>query len=192
MPPRSKFTREEMVSAALDITREEGIDALTARALAGRLGSSARPIFTVFDSMDEVSAAVVDAAKAEYSEYVERGLGEAIAFKGVGTAYIRFAAERSKLFMLLFMRERGDVPSAETVIGAIDDNWEKILGSIVDAYGLDRDVAKRLYRHLWIYTHGIATLIATNVCTFTPDEISQMLTAVFASLMAKIKTGDEI
>ena len=39
MPPRFKFTKEEIVQAALDITRESGLSALTARALAAEVVS---------------------------------------------------------------------------------------------------------------------------------------------------------
>lgn len=47
MPPKAKFTKEQIVNAALDIIRENGTSELTARALGKRLGSSACPIFTV-------------------------------------------------------------------------------------------------------------------------------------------------
>ena len=33
MPPKFKFTREEIIQAALDLTRESGIAAVTARGL---------------------------------------------------------------------------------------------------------------------------------------------------------------
>lgn len=80
MPPKAKFTREEIIEAALEIVRTEGFSALTARALGAKLGSSARPIFTVFQSMEEVQQAVIDAAKALYKEYVKRGLSDIPAF----------------------------------------------------------------------------------------------------------------
>lgn len=50
MPPKAKFAKEEIVNAALDIVRTEGFESLTARALGSKLGSSARPIFTVFQN----------------------------------------------------------------------------------------------------------------------------------------------
>ena len=62
MPPRAKFTKEQIVNAALDIIRENGTSELTARALGKRLGSSACPIFTVFDNMEEVLTETVKAA----------------------------------------------------------------------------------------------------------------------------------
>ena len=51
MPPKAKFTREEIITSALQIVRENGIADVTARELGERLGSSARPIFTVFENM---------------------------------------------------------------------------------------------------------------------------------------------
>lgn len=47
--------------------------------------------------------------------------------------------------------------------------------------------AKELYFHLWVYSHGIAVLIATKVCSFTADETDKLLTQVFISLIKKIK-----
>ncbi len=185
MPPKAKFTREQIVKAALDIVERDGADALTARALGQALKSSARPIFTVFDSMDEVRTAAVDAAKSVYAEYVARGLAETPAFKGVGTEYIRFAAEKPKLFRLLFMSERDGATDVNTVLGAIDDSAPAILQSVIDGYSLDRAAAERLYLHLWLYTHGIAALIATGVCEFTAGDISDMLTSVFVGMLAR-------
>ena len=74
MPPKSKFTKDEIVEAALNIVKTDGIEALTSRALGAYLGSSARPIFTVFRNMDEVQKAVIDSAKTLYKEYVRKGL----------------------------------------------------------------------------------------------------------------------
>ena len=185
MPPKAKFTREQIVKAALDIVERDGSDALTARALGQALKSSARPIFTVFDSMDEVRAAAVAAAKSVYAEYGARGLAETPAFKGVGTEYIRFAAEKPKLFRLLFMSERDGATDVNTVLGAIDDSAPAILQSVIDGYSLDRDAAERLYLHLWLYAHGIAALIATGVCEFTAGDISDMLTSVFVGMLAR-------
>lgn len=52
MPPKFKFTREEIIQAALDLTRESGIAAVTARGLGAKLGSSVKPIFSLFENME--------------------------------------------------------------------------------------------------------------------------------------------
>lgn len=74
MPPKAKFTRKEILEKALEIVRSEGMDKLTSRELGTRLGSSARPIFTVFENMDEVKQEIIRYAKELYRSYVEKGL----------------------------------------------------------------------------------------------------------------------
>ncbi len=187
MPPKSKFTREEIISAALQIAEEEGLEGITARALGEKLESSARPIFTVFKNMDELIGEVIKAAKEIYNSYVERGLKYDIAFKGVGTEYIMFAVQRPKLFQILFMSEVSDQNDINSILPKIEDNYDEILSSITDSYGIDKESALGIYRHLWIYTHGIASLIATKTCSFTAEELSAMLTDVFKGLLIKLK-----
>lgn len=187
MPPVAKFTKKQITEAALDLMRKKGLNSLTARALGNALGSSSCPIFTVFKNMDEVQQSVLEAAKALYKEYVERGLTEVPAFKGVGKQYILFATNEPCLFRLLFMSEQDAVPHLEEVLPLIEDSYEKILMSIVTGYGISRSKAERLYRHLWIYTHGIATLCVTKMCRFTGQEIGGMMTEVCSSLLKKMK-----
>lgn len=187
MPPKCKFSRSEIVQAALDIARTEGVASITARALGAKLGSSSKPIFSVFENMEEVQAEVVKAAKALYAEYVQAGLDQELAFKGAGTQYIRFAINEPKLFQLLFMTEQRQRPTVVNVLPVIDENYPKILLSVQQSFDLQKDDAEKLYRHIWIYTHGIAVLCATNLCVFTSGEISGMMSEVFMSLLKEIK-----
>ncbi len=189
MPPKAKFTPETIIQAGLDIIRENGMGALSARALGTKLGSSARPIFTVFQSMEEVQTEVTKSAKLLYAEYVKKGLEQESAFKGVGTQYILFAIQEPKLFQLLFMSEQKQKPAVANVLPIIDENYKDILLSVQNEYYLSEDKAEQLYRHLWIYTHGIAVLCATNMCVFTPEEISSLITQVFRGMLREMKEG---
>lgn len=183
MPRQAKFDREEIIGAAVNIVESKGLNFLTARSLGHMLGSSARPVFTVFSNMEEVVRDVYDYAEALYKTYVEEGLKCSPAFKGVGTAYIRFASEHPKLFQLLFMKEQSDVPDLNSVLGIIEESYDEILNSITQSYRVGEGLAKRLYLHMWIYTHGIAVLIVNRMCKFGADEISDMLTEVFKALI---------
>lgn len=189
MPPKARFTKEEIIFAALSVVRREGMASLTARALAAELGSSARPIFTVFQSMEEVQHEVREAAKAEYNDYVKRGLTDEPAFKGVGMQYIKFAQEEPKLFQLLFMSELKEEVNLSEVLPVLDENYDTIVKTIRELYRVEEADAWSLYRHLWIYTHGIAALCAAKVCNFSEKEISEMLTEVFVSILQRVKAG---
>ncbi|MDE6613616.1 MAG: TetR/AcrR family transcriptional regulator, partial [Clostridia bacterium] len=101
--------------------------------------------------------------------------------------YVRFAVNEPKLFQMLFMTEQKSVPDLSNVLGAIDGNSEKILKSVEQAFGFGRETSKEIYLHLWVYTHGIAVLLATNVCKFTEEEVSQMMNEVCSSIIRKFR-----
>jgi AcrR family transcriptional regulator len=191
MPPKQKFTKEEVIAAALEITRQEGLTALTARRLGAELKSSSRPIFTAFKSMNEVAEETINAARALYNQCVAKALSEQKPFKGTGMAYIRFAKDEPKLFQLLFMTENQNTPELSDVLSMIDENSNKILDEVKKEYGLDDTKSQRVYQYLWIFTHGIAALNVTKVCRFEDTEISDMLDDVCRSILMRIKAGDK-
>jgi len=106
MPPKCKFTREEIIAAALAIAREQGIEAVTARAIGEKLASSSKPIFSIFENMEEVLEETLLAARAVYNEYIAQALASDQAFREVGSQYIKFAIVEPKLFQMLFMSEQ--------------------------------------------------------------------------------------
>lgn len=191
MPPKCKFTRDEIVDAALNLVREKGIKALTARALGAKLGSSACPIFTVFESMDEVQSAVKVAARALYGEYIKEGFLIKPAFKGIGMQYIRFAMEEPRLFELLFMSMLNESPNIDNVLPIIDEYYNDILLSVQTSFGLNASDSEKVYHHLWIYSHGIAVLSATKTCNFTLDVVDRMSTEVCKAILKEIKGGKQ-
>lgn len=189
LPPKQKFAKEEVVKASLNLARRDGLERVTARALGAELGSSSRPIFTVFKNMDEVQQETIGAAKALYNRYVQRGLSQNPAFKGVGMEYIRFAKDEPKLFQLLFMTSKEKAQGLSNVLPSIDENSDGILNSVRDSYGLKHGLTEeqcyKLYQYMWIFTHGIAALFATGMCNFTEEELSSMLTEVFTGILTK-------
>lgn len=190
MPPKSKFTKKEVLEKAFEIARTDGIDKITSRELGKQLGSSARPIFTVYESMDELKADVITEAKELYKKYVQQGLKNELAFKGVGMAYIRFASEEPVLFQLLFMSARTELTNVTQILPLIDASYEDILQSVQKPYGLSTQAADKIYQHLWTYTHGIAAMCATRLCNYTEEEISERLTEIFKSLLFMEKRGE--
>ncbi|MGN0375345.1 MAG: TetR/AcrR family transcriptional regulator [Butyrivibrio sp.] len=191
MPPKAKFTKEEIVLAALDIVRNDGLQSLTARALGDKLGSSARPVFTYFNSMEEVQQEVFNSAAGLYNRYVEEGVKQSSSFMTVGIQYIRFSIEEPELFRLLFMSKKKDVPDLTGIMNYIEKEHEGVFTAIEQEFGKDKIKAGRFYRHLWIYTHGIASLCVTKACSFTDKEIGDMLYEIGESLLRKMKSEED-
>ena len=80
MAPKYKFTKEEMVEAALRVVRTKGIGGLTAKTMADELGTSTQPIFTSFGSMEGIKREVYAAAVRVYDGYTDAGLKAGVPF----------------------------------------------------------------------------------------------------------------
>lgn len=93
MPPACRFTREQIVAAALAITRERGFDAVTARAVADTLHSSSKVIFSAFSGMDDLLAATIE--NVYLWAAVLAVLGNARHYLHQETAVSRFFTQRS-------------------------------------------------------------------------------------------------
>ena len=158
MPPKPKFTREEIVDAALALVSEEGIEHLTARELAKRLGASSQPIFTVFADMDEVRDAVYAAASQRMAMFASQSAGYTFAFKQTGMQIILFAMQEPKLFQLLLMSEADAPTSFEGMLETRGGRPDALIDLVSSEYDLTHDEAKVLFQHMWIYTYGIAAL----------------------------------
>ena len=179
MPRNFMFTKEEIIAAAVSLTREKGFQALTARALGERLGSSPKPIFGLFENMAEVQSEVLNAAYVIYTNYLKSGVesGKYPPYKASGMAYIRFAREEKELFKLLFMRDRSAENTADS-----GDELKEIVKLLVKKLKISEENARMFHLEMWIYVHGIAVMLATSYLEWQEDFISQVLTDAYSGL----------
>lgn len=189
MPPKPKFTKEEIVAAALGVVSKHGADALTAQALGNALGSSARPIFTIFNTMKEVQEEVRIAAMAKFEHFAVGDLPDMPVFKQVGMKMVLFGLHEPKLYQLLFMQEHRNAVSFDDVFGELGSTAELCIKAIHNDYGLSAEEAKFLFENVWIYTFGVGALCATRVCQFSEEELGQMLSTQFQAMMGLVKAG---
>lgn len=189
MPPKPKFTKEEIAVAALAIVKEEGISALTARELGKRLGSSARPIFTTFRNMEEVKWAARDLALHEFEEYASDFKDYTPAFKRIGMLMVSYGIHEPELFKLLFMQEHTEGKSFNNTINDLGGMVTICMQLIQKDYGLTEDDARVLFEQMWVHAFGMGALCAMKVCDFTEEEIAEKLGQVFLGMLTIIKSG---
>lgn len=185
MPPKFKYTKDEMINAALGLAREKGIDGITARDMAKALGVSTQPIFTSFSGMDEVKRETFFAAEKIYDEYAEKGLSEKIPFLGFGKAYIRFAKNEPELYKALFLRDFSSGYGG--AVAAMENSRQKLRPYLVRIYKITEEEADVYFRDLWLVVYSIAVLIVNGCCPYSDEEIGRILTEVSVSLCKSIK-----
>lgn len=186
MPRSFLFTKEQILTAALELIRKKGADALTARALGAELGTSSQPIFSYFDNMADLRNGVTCSANALYQRYIKEEMkrGKYPPYKASGMAYIRFAREEKELFKLLFMRDRTgeEKPPAEET--------ELLLSLICRQVNVTKKEATLFYLEMWAYVHGIATMIATGYYDWSEELTSKTLTDMYVGLKYKYESTE--
>ncbi len=103
MGPKIKFSREQIIEAAFEIASTEGIDKITMRKIAEKMGSSVAPIYVNFKNTDELMEALIEKIISISQQlFVEESQGAP--FRDMGRASLRFAVEYSVLFRDLVLK----------------------------------------------------------------------------------------
>ena len=185
MAPKNKFTKKEMIEAAMQVVRDKGIGGLTAKTMADELGTSTQPVFTAFGSMDTLKQEVYASAVRVYDSYTDAGLKEKIPFFGVGMQYIRFAREEPELYRLLFLTKTQD--QEYSAMKSMQHLQELIRPTLVNIYHITAGEADLYFRDLRFVVHSLSTLVVTGDCPYSDREIGQILTGVSISICKSIK-----
>lgn len=188
MPPKPKYTRQQIVDAALNLVSQKGAQALTAKELGKALGMSTSPIFTVFSSMQEVQDAVKAAAMEKFEAFAHRGGSDMPLFKQTGMRMILFAKEEPRLYQLVFMSADGSADSFDDIYVRLGSTAEECMDDIQKTYSLPQKEAKALFEHMWIHTYGLGVLCAVGMCSFPEERLSDMLTQDFTAMLMLIRS----
>lgn len=101
--------RTRIVEAARDIVSEEGLDALSMRAIAERIEYSPATLYLYFRDKDALLREVVEEGFHRMGEYMREALGEvgeaanaAEQYLALGRGYVRFAIENTAYFRVMF------------------------------------------------------------------------------------------
>ena len=185
MAPKVKYTKEEIVAASLEVARKKGIEAVTAREVAAELNVSPRPIFTWFDSMDELKVEVYNLAKEKYRKYIEKGLKEKIPFLGVGKQFLMFAKKEPEMFKLIFLARPKDVSGG--AMDALKFSQDLVRESVMQIYNMDAKMADNYFRDLYLTAFALSTMLVTDDSPYTDDEMEAIFTEVSISICKAYK-----
>ncbi|MCQ2069682.1 MAG: TetR/AcrR family transcriptional regulator [archaeon] len=190
MPPETRYTREDVVSAALKIASEKGMDSITAREVARTMGCSTRPIFSYFDTMDLLKEEVIGRIKALRREYIDRGLSSEVPFKGYGRAIVRFSMDHPVLFRQFFLYDGvdGDVRS----VFDEDGDRDRVVGAILRTFKVDEAQAEELFRRLSVIFYGVQTMCAMGMLKMDDGELERLLSDECYGALTVILKGNNI
>ncbi len=176
MPPKVRFSREEIRDTAYDIVREHGAVSLTARSLADRMGVSTSPIFTAFSNMDDVLASVRDLAVGEMDQKISLSVWMSQSFKGLGLSLLDFARNERDLFSVIFT---GDVSLSEKLSLTKDQAIRLVMAD----EGLSETEADFVFSHFLVFILGLCFIDPAGKTVHWED----MLDSEYRSLISCVK-----
>ena len=156
-----------ILDAARDILAERGLDRLSMRSVADRVGVSATAIYRYFPSKEALVSRVVQSGFQRFGEYLReagerhpRGSLERIG--ALGEAYLRFALENQAYFRVLFSLDHADPQAIEDLPdGGGHGLLRRAVLEAMDAGVMRRADPETVAMYLWSLTHGLVTLSLT-------------------------------
>ena len=182
MPTTIKISKDMILDAAFKIAREEGIEKISNREIAKKLECSIRPIYYQFENVQEMQKELYLKIEKYFYQFLMNNMVDDIPkYKQIGIHYIKFAQKEKKLFQILFMGDMGLTPNA--FISKSGKDYEDIEKLIKISTNLDEKEIKDFHTKMWIFTHGIATLVANNTVHLEEEQIKELLSNEFQALM---------
>lgn len=182
MSKEVKITKDMILEAAFDIVREKGLEEVSNRSIAKRLECSIRPIYYQFNNSDELKKELYNKIEKYFYKYIMDNMIDNIPYyRQVGVNYIKFAREEKNFFKILFMSKSDYLP--EGFVSKSEDDFKEISKLIKMSTKLNDDDIKSFHIKMWMFTHGIATLLATDTVLLTEEQISNLLSSQFQALM---------
>lgn len=182
MPKEVKITKDMIIDAAFQIARSDGLDKVSNREIALRLNCSIRPIYYQFKNVEELNKELYFKVEKYFYKYLMDNMREDIPkYKQVGINYIKFAKEEKKLFQMLFMTKTEYLP--DEFVSSAGNDYMHLKDIIRLSTDLKDEDIKKFHIKMWIFTHGIASLVASDTVQFSDKQIQELLSHEFQALM---------
>ena len=182
MPTKIRISKDMILDAAFEIVRKDGMEKLSNRELASKLKCSIRPIYYQFENVEEMQKELYMKIEQYFYKFLLDNMIEGIPqYKQVGINYIRFAKKEKKLFQTLFMSDIGLTPDA--FVAKDGEDYKQIEKLIRKSANLKEEDIKDFHTKMWIFCHGIATLVANDTIKLTDKQIQDLLSYEFQALM---------
>ena len=168
-----KYSKEDILEKSVDFIKEHGYSKLTVRELAKYIGCSTGPIFKNYENFDMYKEDLKFYLRKDYSSFIYKYVDINDYLYTISYAYAFYAKKEPNVFFSLFMADLAGSRTVEEVLNT-DRNFETI-EAMVKQYNITLEEAKRVYREVRFYTHGIATQLCVNSIKLTDREIKNLI-----------------
>lgn len=175
MPPKVKTTKEMVINAAFEITREDGIEAVNAKSVANYLKCSTQPVMYNFATIEELKLTVFDKAFAYMKEQVvfPKGKRSEYPMREVGLDYISFARREPKLFKLLFESSYSERCPVDDL--GVDLDFQPVIEAFAEFLNVSVEEARKEWLIRYFMVHGIACRIVNQKVDYSDEQLLEFM-----------------
>lgn len=158
MAPKKKFTKQQIIDAAFEIAKADGLDSVSIRKVADKLGSSIAPIYVNFKEVEELKREVFRKInELSYQFMAEENSGSP--FQDIGAASLRFAREYSVLFKDLVMKQNDYVQEYDQNLG---QELVGLMKTDTELEGFTEEELANILLKMRIFTTGLSIMVASR------------------------------
>lgn len=184
MPPKAKVTKEMIIDAGFEVVREYGIENVNARTVSEKLGCSTQPVMYHFKKIEDIKKAVYQKADEYHTAYIT-DVHNDNPLLAIGLSYIRFAQTEKNLFRLLFQSNEFSGKSISELIST--EEVASIIAVLSEAIDVNARQAKDIFKSLFLFVHGYASMFANNSLEYDEEIILMDLKRIFAGVVYTLK-----
>ena len=173
MPPKKKFSKQQIIDVAFDIAKIEGIDKITIRKVATQLGSSIAPIYVNFEDVTDLIEGVIGKV-VEVSQQILSEQSSGNPFRDIGIASIRFAREYPQLFRDLVLSGNDYMKKHD---GGMTEELIKLMKQDPDLEDFTNDELKDILMKMKVFQTGLSVMVANQLLpeNMSENEMVEML-----------------
>lgn len=195
---RGSLSREEILGAALDILHKEGLEKLSMRNIARRLGCSVASPYAYFKSQEDIVRTLIIQGEADLTHRLQESRqGSDDVFEqltAIAYTYWDFATENRELHRVMFGTSMGGA-SYRRVFPSLPTSYRVYLETLryasqSGAIPHGRDQYRAIARTMWAWMFGVITLEMTDLVQARPG--NHPIEEGIRMFVALLKSGVEI
>lgn len=171
--PKQRITKEMILDVAFKLAREKGYEQVVVKNIADEMGCSVQPIYSYFNNMEGLKEAVVGAAMQFYNVFIYSRVDKDCVLESMARANVAFAKYETNLFKLLFLQKLNGLNSFDDIYEWMGD--KQATRQLAEKLLLSEEKIKEVYIMLIVFTHGVATMIATGGANISDEESESIL-----------------
>lgn len=179
--PKQRITKEIILDVAFNLARVQGYEQVVVKNIADAIGCSVQPIYSYFSNMEALREAVFGAAMKFYNEFIYSRVDKDGILESMARANVAFAKYETNLFKLLFLQKLNGLNSFNDIYEWMGD--KQATKQLAEKLSLSEEKVGEIYIMLIVFTHGVATMIATGGANISDDESAAILEKAYKAFV---------